>query len=358
MRNYDFGILQYNEFENLTRDLLQAEFGLYIESFKDGKDGGIDLRFGLTADTKCIVQVKRYKNWTSLKKCLEAEKKKVDKLSPTRYVLSTSLPLSPDNKKTIKAIFSPYIKDEADIYGRDDLNNLLGKHIDIERKYYKLWLGSTEVLNEIIHKDVRNWSRFELDTIQEEVRTYVSNDSFNEALKIQQNNHYVIISGIPGIGKSTLARMLVFYLLSHNYDEFVCIENDLKDAVALLQKDKKQVFFFDDYLGSNTFEPGEKDFENKLVLFIQAIKRDPSKKFIMTTREYILSQAKEQYEKFRVKNIEAAKCVIDLGAYNKYIRACILYNHLAEAQLTEPYIEQLLYQRNYQKLVNHPYFSP
>ena len=48
MYNYDFEILQYNEFENLTRDLLQAEFGIYIESFKDGKDGGIDFRFGMT----------------------------------------------------------------------------------------------------------------------------------------------------------------------------------------------------------------------------------------------------------------------------------------------------------------------
>lgn len=65
MCNYDFEILQYNEFENLTRDLLQKEFDIFVESFKDGKDGGIDLRFGINEKSKCIVQVKRYKNWSS-----------------------------------------------------------------------------------------------------------------------------------------------------------------------------------------------------------------------------------------------------------------------------------------------------
>ncbi len=45
MCDYDFGILSFSEFENLTRALLEAEYGIFIESFKEGKDGGIDLRF-------------------------------------------------------------------------------------------------------------------------------------------------------------------------------------------------------------------------------------------------------------------------------------------------------------------------
>ena len=99
MCNYDFEILHYNEFENLTRDLLQAKFGIYIESFKDGKDGGIDLRFGIAKQQKCIVQVKKYKTYTSLQSQLSKESVKVKKLNPARYILSTSAPLSPANKE-------------------------------------------------------------------------------------------------------------------------------------------------------------------------------------------------------------------------------------------------------------------
>ena len=358
MIDYDFRILQYNEFENLTRDLLQAEFDIYIESFKDGKDSGIDFRFGTVKGGRAIVQVKRYKDWKELKPQLEKEVNKVEKLNPERYILSTSAGLSPDNKSTIKHMFNPYLVDTSDIYGRDDLNNLVGKHKDIEEKYYKLWLASTTVLQEIVNKDVRNWSRFELDSIKEQISTYVTNDSFQLAYEILKEHRYVIISGIPGIGKTTLARMLVYNILADGYEEFVCIQDNLNDGAKLFQKGRKQVFFFDDFLGSNVFEPLEKDFDKKLISFIDAIKREKDKIFILTTREYILSEAKIRYEKFQTNNIEIAKCTVDLGVYTRYIRANILYNHLAEADLPNQYIEQILHDKRYKNLIDHPHFNP
>ena len=359
MCNYDFEILQYNEFENLTRDLLQKEFGIFIESFKDGKDGGIDLRFGINEKDKCIVQVKRYKDWAPLQRQLGVEAEKVKALNPVRYILSTSVPLSPANKETIKTLFAPYIKDTVDILGRDDINNLLDKHPEIEKQYYKLWLSSTEVLNELLHKDVVNWSKFELATIKEEIKTYVINDSYRRAMNILNEHGYVIISGIPGIGKTTLARMLIYQLLASGYEEFVCIEDNLRDGASMFQEGKRQVFFFDDFLGSNAFEPGEKGFEGKLLSFINAIKREKkSKLFVMTTREYILTQAKEHYEKLNINNVDIAKCTLDLGSYSKYIRANILYNHIAEAHLPQEYIEKLLENKKYHKLIDHPYFNP
>ncbi len=45
MHNYDFQILQPNEFERLVRDLLQKKENIFVESFTLGRDDGIDMRF-------------------------------------------------------------------------------------------------------------------------------------------------------------------------------------------------------------------------------------------------------------------------------------------------------------------------
>jgi|WetSurMetagenome_2_1015567.scaffolds.fasta_scaffold10366_2 hypothetical protein len=358
MLNYDFRTLQFNEFESLSRDLLQKKYSITIECFTEGRDNGIDLRFALTKDKNAVVQVKRYENFSELYSKLKKEVTKVKNLSPERYYLITSVGLTPANKDNIMRLFDSYIKSTDDILGKDDLNNLLGLYPDLEKKYYKLWLASTEVLNGIINKEIINWSTFELDTIREEVTKYVSNDSFIEAYNILNEYKYVIISGIPGIGKTTLARMIVYNLLAKGYEEFICIEENLDEASKLFQKGKKQVFFFDDFLGSNVFEPGEKRFDRKLITFIKGIQREKDKMFIMTTREYLLSEAMLQYEIFQSQNIEIAKCTVNLGHYTKYIRAKILYNHLVDANLPNEYINELISNKSYDKILDHTNFNP
>ncbi len=89
---------------------------------------------------------------------LKDEVAKVRKLNPDRYILSTSVGLTPENKAEIMTMFSPYIKATKDILGRNDLNNLLGEYSEVEKQYYKLWLGSTAVLDDILNKRINNWS--------------------------------------------------------------------------------------------------------------------------------------------------------------------------------------------------------
>ena len=226
MNEYDFLILQPNEFENLTRDLLQKRGGVFIESFTIGRDGGIDLRFSSPKGQKqVIIQAKRYKDYAKLKSVLKDEVAKVRKLNPDRYILSTSVGLTPENKTEIMTMFSPYIKATKDILGRNDLNNLLGEYSEVEKQYYKLWLGSTAVLDDILNKRINNWSEMTLEEARKDVSLYVMNDSFERALTILKENRYVIISGIPGIGKTTLSRMLAYQILANGYDEFIKVNS-------------------------------------------------------------------------------------------------------------------------------------
>ena len=254
MIDYDFLILSPNEFENLSRDLLQKKLGIFIESFTSGPDGGIDLRFATAEKKKSIIQAKRYKDYKSLISNLKNEVKKVEKLSPEKYFITTSVGLTPSNKTEIFKLFTPYIKSTEDIYGKDDFNNLIGLYGEIEKQYYKLWLSSTNILEKVLHSKVYNQTAFELEEIKEQIKLYVQNNSFDEALKILKKNKYLIISGIPGIGKTTLARVIVLYLLSKDFDEFVYLNQSIDDGYEMFNDDKKQVFFFDDFLGKNFLE--------------------------------------------------------------------------------------------------------
>ncbi len=358
MINYDFLVLQPNEFENLTRDLLQKKEGVFIESFTIGRDGGIDLRFASPEDNKkVVVQAKRYRDYASLLTELKQEVKKVRTIAPSRYILSTSVGLTPANKEEILDLFSPYIISTEDILGKDDLNNLLGQYPDVEQQYYKLWLASTAVLERILNKRIENWSAIELEEARKQVSLYVMNDSFDKAINILKENRYVIISGIPGIGKTTLARMLIYRILSNDYEEFIKI-NSMDDAALKLMPGKKQIFFFDDFLGSSYLDISESGFESKILAFIDKVRREPDKLFILSTREYILAAAKRRFEKFTLNNIELAKCTLDLSSYSEDIRASILYNHLANAELPVEYIRELLDGRKYLKLIKHDNFNP
>ena len=160
MLNYDFSALNDKEFENLCIDLISSDNGKRFERFKTGKDGGIDGRFCNDDGTQEVIQCKHYSK-TGFKGLISSLKKKNNKgineikkvkiLNPFKYIFATSVQLSANNKKEIKELFSPYIKSESDIFGLEDLNQLLGNNYEIEKQYSKLWLNSINALEKFIN---------------------------------------------------------------------------------------------------------------------------------------------------------------------------------------------------------------
>lgn len=357
MNQYDFSNLSPSEFEMLVRDLLQAKYKIQVESFAEGQDRGIDLRFK-DEGGDCIVQCKRYSSFDNLMGALKRETSKVLKLNPKRYIIATSLELSPEQKSKVQSLFSTYIKDTTDILSRSDLNNLLTQYPEVERSYYKLWLTSAAVLDRIVNAQVYYHGQLQLQQIREQATMYVQNPSFNQALELIRDHNYVLISGEPGIGKSTLAYMLVYYLLSKGYDQFVYLSETVTDAYKITT-DKPTVYLFDDFLGTNFMKTQWKQNEdNRLLQFIEWVEKSKKDVLILVTREYILKQAKDSFGKLGDPKFELSKCVLDVGKYTSVIKAQILYNHLFFNGLPQQYIEALLRDEFYMKLIYHDNFNP
>src|SRR6266852_2144076 len=162
MPQYDFKTLSPIDFEILVRDLLQKELRTRLENFKPGRDKGIDLRCSWDRHNALIVQCKHFANSsvTNLYNHLKREELgKVRALNPKRYILVTSLGLTPQQKDKLLELVHPFIQNTGDIFGQDDLNNLLSRFPEIERLHFKLWFASTTVLEQMLLTRMRNFSR-------------------------------------------------------------------------------------------------------------------------------------------------------------------------------------------------------
>src|SRR5258706_8466012 len=109
MTAYDFLILSPSEFEYFSRDLLQKKLSVFIESFTTGRDAGIDLRYATDKKKTVIIQSKRVNNFNNLIGQLKKEQTKVKILKPARYIITTTVGLTPSNKDQIIKLFSPDI---------------------------------------------------------------------------------------------------------------------------------------------------------------------------------------------------------------------------------------------------------
>lgn len=361
---YDFQNLSSDDFERLTADLLGKALDLRFESFRTGRDGGIDLRYSPTRNATVIVQCKRYQPdaWNRLLRVMQKEElPKLHRMRPARYILATSCALSPQNKDDLASALHPYVTTTGDIFGASDLNALIADHKEVERRHFKLWLGSTAVLERVLHARIFNYSLHEVERLRRDISRYVVHDGFYRALELLDDSHHCVISGMPGIGKTTAARLLLAHYLNEGY-EVIAVTGDVEDAWAAIDasdSNTKQIVYYDDFLGQiGQSQKLGKNEDVRLIALMEHCESSTSKRFVLTTREYLFDQALAAHEPLGRAAGQIRKALVKLDDYTELVRARLLINHLAFSNLAAEYLEELVRSRTYQNLINHRNFLP
>ncbi len=361
--DYDFQNLSFDDFERLCADLMEVRIGVPLESFRVGRDGGIDLRYAPSKDLATIVQCKRYAPdaFARLYRDLESkELAKVRALTSRRYIICTSCKLSPLQKNKLLRLLAPHCQSSGDIFGADELNRIVAANPDIERRHFKLWLSSTAVLERVLNAGIFSYSEHEVEMLQREISRYVVHEGFDRALRTLDERHHCIIVGIPGVGKTTAARLLLAHYLREGYD-VISVTRDVDEAWRVLNRsaDAKQVIYYDDFLGQVTFSQKlEKNEDRRLLELMTHCKNSKNKRFILTTRDYILDQAVGAHEPLDRAKASLKLSTVTLDDYSPIVRARLLANHLQFSSIGLNVLQAVVDTRAYATIIEHPNFLP
>lgn len=357
---FNFSNLEPIEFENLCKDLIseieKKEFKIYAQ----GRDGGIDFKWEEDKE-KIIGQAKHYmsSSRSSLLSAVKKERVKMLFLKPTRYIFMTSFSINPSLETEIFENLQPHMKSKNDIYGLENINELLDDHKKVLHKNYKLWFTGAEILEDLLLKAEQQDIKIEVDKILEKKELYVHTKVYDRAVEILDKKKFLLITGEPGVGKTSLAEMLILRFLDLDYKLKFVTSQDIKDIKKILSSnpDKKEVIFIDDFLGSNYLKyfQGENEGE-ELVKFFENHRYFRNKYIILTSRITILNKAYQRSEK--LSRIKKEHYHIEIVNYNRDVKSKIFYNHLKFFKLDKKYIKEILEDKNYKKVIEHKNYYP
>jgi ATPase family associated with various cellular activities (AAA). len=358
MNNYNFAeLLSPLRFEQISRDLLRSQYGIF-ENFAEGKDMGADFRYSESKNYILIVQCKRYKSYNNLVYVLKKETNKIKKKNFSTYLLVTSLDLTAANKDKIVEVFENKIYPK-NIVTKGDLNYLLGLPINhhIEFKYPELWMKSINVHQKIFHLGILNHSSFIGDELLFSLLNFVPIKQYDQVINHLEYNNIVIISGNPGIGKTTLSHAVIsHYIYFKKYQLIDLSYRKIQEAESLLYNDESSIFFIDDFLGHIKLDKNN-DYAQLLLFLIKKIENSSNKKLIITSREYILRQANRDLFPINEISTTISKYIIELNTFTRRIRTEILYNYIKTSKIPIHYINNLL-NSDYKKIIDHKNYNP
>lgn len=392
----DIGIradgLTTRDFEAFAIELVKRRFyNDSLHGFPEGRDDGIDGIDDIKQPT-LVVQAKRWQIDKHGQTAVNLLKKEIDTIvetkekynwkTPFNYIIVTSMRLSPANLKAIRdyadeKLPSAITSDDQIIFS-STLTTLS------QEQSYKDLFAHYGLIEEDISKVLKN---DRLNAIEAESKDYFADTDVDyfvetaflgEAYHILQKEHILLVQGPPGIGKTTTCSMLGHLFLNNQenkIDVIVRRVEEINEVITLYNQtyrdteDRGLLVIFDDFLGRNTFDVGERVLQDVRQLYSTSV--HSNNLFIcLNSRTQILKDATGKNSEFEQliddKFTEQRNIMIDLSSYSDLDKAKI-FRRTVERHLNTltPEKQQLLVdsynslrERDWTRIIWHRNYFP
>jgi DNA polymerase III delta prime subunit len=368
MTNFDFHNLLFpTEFENFCRDLLEIrEPNTTFTTYKRGRDGGIDIK-ATNAQLKIIGQCKLYhpKNYSELIQSLKKEVTKCKRQKPDRYIVCTNIELTPTQAEEIKTLFTGFILNEEDIIDGIKLNKYLGQkeYEYLFKTYSKLLVPNFHsielALDKVVNKKYYNKTKAFFDDISARHKLFHNTEQLPHLIQQLENSKVIVLSGNPGVGKTTTAIMMANYFFNRkNCDIIYLEERDYPETLAVAGENR--LIIVDDFWGQN-FSPAvhkHSTFQREFQSIIKYFTHSSNSYLILVSREYVIKDVLINAEHETETLLDQNKYVINIDEFSFEDKLRIFINHLLFYDYDLSYIKNTKYEDGFEYLLEHTNYTP
>ncbi len=349
MLRFDLHVLGWFAFEELCRTICREEWNQPIETYARGPDGGRDGFLYGTWDsggvsTPAILQCKhvgdpnRHLRHSDLAQEIAKVQRHVEAGQCQRYVLMTNAQVTGAASEQIQAAFSACGVQETILQGYEAICELLTVNKSLRGLVPRLYgLGDlTEILDE------RHYAQAEsiLATMHDDLAKLVPVDAHRATYRALRDEHFALLLGRPGSGKSSIAASLAISAMDHFDARPIKLETISELGERWNPRDPNQFFWLDDGFGSTQYEHSYSEAWNRATRSIEAALRNGAR-LIVTSRDYIFAAARRDLKGSSFPLLDEARVVIEVESFSREEREQILYNHLRLGRQDEEWLRQL-----------------
>jgi hypothetical protein len=212
-----------------------------------------------------------------------------------------------------------------------------------------------ELLRRAVNRDLTVRSSLIMEEAAELAPVFVPTAAYNKALTVLNAHGFVVLTGPPEMGKTSIAEMIALARLSDEWDVFDC--SDPEDFFRVYDRDRPQVFVADDAFGTTEYTP---DRGLRWAAQLHKILRATDYRhwllwtsrpapLRMGLRQLQLQSSAEQFS-------DPGEVQVDSSYLTPEEKALILYRHAKHAGLDDR--TKALVRQNAEFIVKNPDFTP